>query len=270
MDPISIAMMLLGGGGFLGGGTQSGQSGNFLKNLLPFGLGGLLAGSGRNQIKQGQELAARNPRPILNESGIYDNLLGMFEQQAQYGLDKNALQFASTANQQSLSETLNTMLTLGGSPNAVSSAYGAYADSNTKLAEADADRRWQKVQAVAGATDRLFDARREEFLYNEDAPYKDTAQISSNLQQTGYQQEMVGKDFMMSSLLKGFNEPYGSANQQTPIQQMIEQFKNLFGGNASGSGASASSSSRSGDTATSPDLLKYLQSLNFLGVNFTG
>lgn len=183
-----------------------------------------------------------NDRPVLKESGMYNDLVGFFEGQMQYGIDPAALKYATEKNQSGLTASLNTVLQSGGNPNQVNDLYSKFTDSINNLSLADSDRRWQKVNAFSGASDKLFEAKREEFLYNQDAPYKDRAQALTAKANADFMQSMINSDNTTASLMKMLNSNYAApgapaaagvtagSGQETAIQQFMKMLQQSMSG----------------------------------------
>lgn len=163
--------------------------------------GGIKLISGAKQQKEARKLARENARPNYEGTDMYEDLLDFMTNQAQFGLDKNALTFAEEANARALTAGLNTSLQSGGTPNDIGNMYSQFTDSLNQLAIADSDKRYQKVGAIAGTVDRIAGGSRDEFLYNRDAPFKDTAQLAAAKQNAGYQEFMGGLDTIFSSII---------------------------------------------------------------------
>lgn len=180
--------------------------------LAPLVLGSINAVSGLVENGQGKALQRNNVRPKFNQSGMYDDLVSMYSAQAQYGIDPNSLSFARDNNAENLTAGINGLVMAGGDPNMISSMFTGAAKANNDLAIKDSDRRWAKVQAVGGAIDKLYDAKKEEFLYNEDGPYKDAAKLAAAKIAEGNKKTMSGLDMIGGGLTKAF----GSNSYDTP------------------------------------------------------
>lgn len=169
---------------------------------------------GDKDIQAGKDLAASNKRPIYEDDTdkYYQEMLQLYEKNAQYGLDANSMAFATDQNNRGLTRSLNTMLQGGGNPNQVAGLYDEYATNVSRTAAMDSEMRWNKVNAVAGAIDKLAKEQQAlkttEFLYNEDAPYKDTAQLAAAKQQAGEQAFYGSLDTGVGNVLKVLNQNY--------------------------------------------------------------
>lgn len=160
-------------------------------DFMSLGLGAVStlinAGVGVAQLVKAKQMARRNPRPTLGNLVVddYGNLLDMYEQQAQYGIDPSALNFAASKNENALTATLQSMLLAGANPNSVGNAYSNFTDAMGNLAVQESERRWQKITALAPITQQLAEAKLQTFLYDKDAPYKDLAQTAAAKQNAG-------------------------------------------------------------------------------------
>lgn len=182
-------------------------------------------GAGLVNMAKGKQEARRNVRPILDQSGMYEDLLGLYQQQAEYGYDPSTMQFLTEENQNALTGTLQAMLMAGASPNDVAGAYAGYANQAQKVAADSSDRRWQKIAALTSATDRLFQSEQQEFLYNEDAPYKDKAQAAAARQNMGQQQFWGGLSSLTSTAQKS------TAGNNAYSDEIAKQIKAIYGSN---------------------------------------
>jgi len=195
---------------------------DFLGEINPVSLGlntlagGIQIASGAHQIKQGKELAKRNVRPELGNlvTGDYENLLNLYEQQAQYGIDPGSLNFVAGKNEDALQATLQSMLLAGGSPNAVGNAYRNFTGAMSDLGVMESERRWDKIKTLAPITEQLADAKLQRFLYDKDAPYKDKAQEASLKMNTGYQQLMAGIDTVVGGGIKQATDAYATPEEK--------------------------------------------------------
>lgn len=221
----SYSSQILGAMG--GGANAAGAVGSLASNFsiagqaLSLVTGLYQFGKGIVEEYKGKQEARRTVRPTLDISKPYDNMLGLFENLAQYGLDANALTFSNNQNQNALTASLNTILQSGGDPNAVNQAFQSYAKSTQDLAIEDSTRRWQKVAALSDATDKLSQAKIQEFLYNEDAPFKDKAQLNAAQIQSGGQNQMAGLDAITANLLRLSNANYKPSSTYAPQTQPV-------------------------------------------------
>jgi len=202
--PLSASQLaaIVGGGAATGGASWA--------TLVPGAIetiGGLLG------IGSGNKMAIGNVRPTYKGSQIWNNLLGRFESESQYGLSQSDLQISQEQQQNALAGTMNTLLLAGADPNTLADAYSTMADSFNQLGIEDSRARWQKVQALAGVTEQLANAKKDEFLYNEDAPYKDRAQASAAKQQAGWQSLLQGADSLFGNFAKIMNKNYQTSNK---------------------------------------------------------
>jgi hypothetical protein len=192
-------------------------------NPLSYAGAGVSMIAGLINMGKGKQAARMNVRPVLDQSGLYEDLLSMYEQQAMYGYDATTMQFLTEENQGALTGTLQAMLMAGASPNDVAGAYSGYANAMQKAAADSSDRRWQKVAALTGATDRLFQSQQQEFLYNQDAPYKDKAQAAAAQQNAGFQQFWGGLTSLMGTAQKATTASTSYADQ------IANQLEAIFG-----------------------------------------
>lgn len=196
-------------------------------------MSGLKIVSGMQQRKQAKRLAAANVRPEYEGAEAYEQMVDIFTSQAQYGIDPRTRQWAEQANANAMNAGLQTVLQSGGDPNAAAQVYQNYGNALNELAAADSDRRFQKVNALAGIMDKSLGASRDEFLYNKDAPFKDTAQLAAAKQAAGYNEILSGLDSAFSSIIN---------NESAKIY-----------GDKGGGGAPVTSGSKSGSGAYVPN-----------------
>lgn len=196
---------------------------------------GLQMGGGLLQGADAKRLAKRNVRGVYDGTSDAENLVNLFQQQAQFGIDQNALTFANEANQNAFSGSVQALLQAGGDPNMISALAGKFTDATEGLALANSDRKWSKINALANATNQLAAGKRDEFLYNVDAPYKDTAQLAAAKQSNAYQQTMMGADFLGSGLInqqRFYGQTGGNKNAATgdSSDQFMQQLMMMMGG----------------------------------------
>ena len=158
--------------------------------------------TGLANLISGKKAAKNNIRPVLKQSGMYEDMLSMYEDQAQYGYDASTMNFLTEENQNALTGTLQTMLMAGASPNDVAGAYAGYSNQMQKAAADSSDKRWAKIAALSSAADKLFESKQQEFLYNEDGPYKDAAQAAAAKQNVGQQQLWGGLQSVVGTAVK--------------------------------------------------------------------
>lgn len=192
-------------------------------NPLSYATAGLGMISGLVNMGKGRAAARRNVRPVLDQSGLYEDLLSLYEDQAQYGYDASTMQFLTEENQGALTGTLQAMLMAGASPNDVAGAYAGYANQMQKVAADSSDRRWAKIASLTSATDRLFQSQQQEFLYNQDAPYKDKAQAAAAQQNVGQQQFWSGLTSLTGTAQKA------TTGGNTFADELTKQLQSLFG-----------------------------------------
>lgn len=199
---------------------------------LPLLLGAAKGAVGIAQMISGNHLAKNNIRPTYHGADIWKHLLTVMQGQAQFGIDQNSLSFADNSNKDALAGSIDALLKAGGDPNSIAGIYDAYTAATQKLTMADSDRRWAKIQSIADVTGQLANAQKDEFLYNEDAKFKDTAQLAAQKQKNGLSMLFGGLDTIGGAL---------GANQTA----------NLFGDN--NTGGQANNSGKSGVASKSPD-----------------
>lgn len=202
-------------------------------DLAQLAYGGFQTIQGLFEQNDAERLAETNVRPVAKTANLYDDLVSRFAGESQYGIDRNARSFANENINNNFSAGLSAMLMAGGNANSAVSLYGASTQATQNLAVQDSERRWQKVNALAGIVDKQNEAKIQDWLYNEDAPYKDKARLAAQKQMMGYNQAMTGVDYTMGALTRGAKhyqdalptKPGGTDNSFTP-----ENTSDLFQG----------------------------------------
>lgn len=139
------------------------------------------------QSIQGAKLAKNNKRPVYEIPKGYEQNVRMYQAVAQGGIGEDAFSRANNKALQGLTASLQTGLITGADPNNVGDYYANYLGGMNDLFVKDAGLKLQNISNLAKARMDYAEQQQVEFGYNKDAPYKDKAQLASQLKTQGMQ-----------------------------------------------------------------------------------
>lgn len=195
--------------------------------MLTAGLGKTIWGG--IQEARGKALQNRNQRPVYDIPGGYYQNEGMFQQLSQEGLPASDLQSMHEMALRGLSQSLSAGTQLGASPNSVNDYYQSYLNNMQEIGLKNSMQRFTNINALAGSREALANQEFIKFGYNQDAPYKDRAQLATQEQTEGVQNISGGIDM-------GIAAEAGQESRDLYRQQIKNNTVSVSGGPASYTG----------------------------------
>ena len=160
--------------------------------IASLAMGGVQVAKGLMQGFKGGQLAKENVRPVYEIPEGYKQNLRMYQSLAQSGIGEDAFSHANNKALQGLTASLQTGLITGGDPNAVGDYYYQYLTGMNDLFVKDASQKMQNIANLAKARNDYSEQEQVAFGYNKDAPYKDKAQLASQMKTDGMKEVFGG------------------------------------------------------------------------------
>jgi hypothetical protein len=193
--------------------------------MLTIGMGVAKMGQGIAQNVKANQIQNRNIRPEYEIPEEYYENVAAAEQLAQRGFDEDSLSRQNNMALRGLSATLSAGLQMGMNPNQVGDYYSQYLDQMGDIAVKDIQLKFGNIDRMMQTRDALANQKFIQFGYNEDAPYKDRAQLATTMKQQATQNIMGGIDTAVGGFVAG--EQRELYDRQIAVQEKALGLGNL-------------------------------------------